>query len=177
MYADRRTRCQVSGWSFFTYKCMHHFLRSGGGPCETQARFKHSLPAQHGAIFPVMLSVGRSSVARLQMKVGHMDGMHSFIGCTCILVKINSVLLYYCQTVYMVIAVVQTASNNLFLVVTLFDWSTLRRRTCCLHFTLVHAAGAARFCTMYSILGDRTFLQNFYDPIQNVVIYFAQNIK
>jgi len=29
--------------------------------------------------FPVMLSVGRCGVARLQMKVGHMDGMHCFI--------------------------------------------------------------------------------------------------
>ena len=33
--------------------------------------------------------MGRCSVARLQMKVGHMDGMHCFIDSTSILVKKN----------------------------------------------------------------------------------------
>ena len=46
-----------------------------------------------------MLSVGRCGVARLQMKVGHMDGMHCFLDSTSILVKIKSVSLYNCQTV------------------------------------------------------------------------------
>jgi hypothetical protein len=45
--------------------------------------------------------VGHCSVARLQMKAGHMDGMHCFIDGTSILVKIKSVSLYNCQTVYM----------------------------------------------------------------------------
>jgi hypothetical protein len=57
------------------------------------------LPTQHGAVFPVMLSVGRCGVARLQMKVGHLDGMQCFIDGTSILVKIKSVSLYNCQTV------------------------------------------------------------------------------
>jgi len=48
-----------------------------------------------------MLSVGRCGVARLQMKVGHVDGMHCFIDSTSILVKIKSVSLYNCQTVYL----------------------------------------------------------------------------
>jgi hypothetical protein len=47
--------------------------------------------------------VGRCSVARLQMKVGHLDGMHCFIDGTSILVKIKSVSLYNCQTVYFMI--------------------------------------------------------------------------
>ena len=50
-----------------------------------------------------MLSVGRCGVTRLQMKVGHMDGMHCFIGSTYILVKIKSVSLYNCRTVYITI--------------------------------------------------------------------------
>ena len=41
-----------------------------------------SMRAGHG--------VGRYGVARLQMKVGHMDGMHCFIDSTSILVKIKS---------------------------------------------------------------------------------------
>ena len=41
-----------------------------------------------------MLSMGRCGVARLQMKVGHIDGMHCFIDSTSILVKIKSVTLY-----------------------------------------------------------------------------------
>jgi len=41
-----------------------------------------------------MLSVGRCGVARLQMKFGHMDGMHCIIDGTFILVKIKSVALY-----------------------------------------------------------------------------------
>ena len=40
------------------------------------------VPSQHGAVFPVMLSVGCCSVVRLQMKVGRMDGMHCFIDST-----------------------------------------------------------------------------------------------
>jgi len=59
-----------------------------------------SLPAQRGAVFPVVLSVGRCGVARLQMKVGHMDGIHCFIDSTSVLVKIKSVSLYDCRTVY-----------------------------------------------------------------------------
>jgi len=47
-----------------------------------------------------MLSVGRCGVARLQMKVGHMDGMHCFIDSTSILIKIKAVLLYNFRTVY-----------------------------------------------------------------------------
>jgi len=47
-----------------------------------------------------MLSVGRYGVARLQMKFGHMDGMHCIIDGTSILVKIKSVALYNSQTVY-----------------------------------------------------------------------------
>jgi len=47
-----------------------------------------------------MLSVGRCGVARLQMKFGHMDGMHCIIDGTSILVKIKSVALCNCQTVY-----------------------------------------------------------------------------
>jgi len=47
-----------------------------------------------------MLSVGRCGVARLQMKVGYMDGMHCFIDSNSILVKIKSVSLYECRTVY-----------------------------------------------------------------------------
>jgi hypothetical protein len=49
-----------------------------------------------------MLSVGRCGVAKLQMKVGHKDGMHGFIDSTSILVKIKSVSLYSynCRTVY-----------------------------------------------------------------------------
>ena len=47
-----------------------------------------------------MLSVGRCGVARLQMKYGHMDGMHCIIDITSILVKIKSVALYNCRTVY-----------------------------------------------------------------------------
>ena len=49
-----------------------------------------------------MLSVGRCGVARLQMKVGLMDGMHCFIDSTSILVKIKSVSLYNYRTVYIV---------------------------------------------------------------------------
>ena len=47
-----------------------------------------------------MLSVGRCDFARLQMKFGHMDGMHCFIDSTSILVKIKSVSLCNCRTVY-----------------------------------------------------------------------------
>ena len=47
-----------------------------------------------------MLSVGRCGVVRLQMKFGHMDGIHCIIDGTCILVKIKSVALYNCRTVY-----------------------------------------------------------------------------
>ena len=47
-----------------------------------------------------MLIVGRCGVAKLQMKVGHMDGMHCFLDSTSILVKIKSVSLYNCRTVY-----------------------------------------------------------------------------
>jgi len=47
-----------------------------------------------------MLSVGHCGVARIQMKSGHMDGMHCIIDGTSILVKIKSVALYNCQTVY-----------------------------------------------------------------------------
>ena len=47
-----------------------------------------------------MLSVGRCGVARLQMKFGHMDGMRRIIDGTSILVKIKSVALYNCRTVY-----------------------------------------------------------------------------
>jgi len=47
-----------------------------------------------------MLSVGRCGVARLQMKFGHMDGMHCIIDGTSVLVRIKSVALYNCQTVY-----------------------------------------------------------------------------
>jgi hypothetical protein len=57
-----------------------------------------SLPAQHGAVFPVMLSVGRCGVARLQTKFGHMDGMHCIIDGTSVLVEIKSVALYNCRT-------------------------------------------------------------------------------
>jgi hypothetical protein len=42
----------------------------------------------------------RSVVARLQIKPGHMDGMHCIIDGTSTLVKIKSVALYNCQTVY-----------------------------------------------------------------------------
>ena len=35
------------------------------------------------------------------MKVGHVDGMHCFIDSTSVLVKIESVSLYNCWTVYM----------------------------------------------------------------------------
>jgi len=44
--------------------------------------------------------VGRYGVARLQMKFGHMDGMHCIIDVTSILVKIKLVALYNCRTVY-----------------------------------------------------------------------------
>jgi len=44
-----------------------------------------------------MLSVGRCGVARLQIKVGHMDRMHCFIDSTTILVKMKSVSLYNCR--------------------------------------------------------------------------------
>ena len=47
-----------------------------------------------------MLSVGRCDVVRLQMKFGHMDGMHCIIDSTSILVKIKSVALYNCRTLY-----------------------------------------------------------------------------
>jgi hypothetical protein len=47
-----------------------------------------------------MLSVGHCGFARLQMKSGHMDGMHCIIDGPSILVKIKSVALYNCQTVY-----------------------------------------------------------------------------
>ena len=59
-----------------------------------------SLPAQHDAVFPVMLSVGRCGIARLQMKIGHMGSMHCFIDSTSILIKIKLVSLYNCRTVY-----------------------------------------------------------------------------
>jgi hypothetical protein len=49
--------------------------------------------------------VGRCSVASLQMKSVHMDGMHCIIDGTSILVKIKSVALYNCQTVYMYICI------------------------------------------------------------------------
>jgi len=52
-----------------------------------------------------MLSVGRCGVARLQMKFEHMDGMHCSIDGTTILVKIKSVALYNCQTIYIYICV------------------------------------------------------------------------
>ena len=52
-----------------------------------------------------MLSVGHCSVARLQMKVGHMDGMHCFIDSTSILVKIKSVSLYNCWIMYVKVLV------------------------------------------------------------------------
>jgi len=45
---------------------------------------------------------GRCGFARLQMKVGHMDGMHCFMDSTSILVKIISVSLYNCRTVYVI---------------------------------------------------------------------------
>ena len=48
-----------------------------------------------------MFSVGRYGVARLQMNVGHMDGMHCFIDSSSILVKIKSVSIYNCRTVYL----------------------------------------------------------------------------
>ena len=70
-----------------------------------------SLLAQHGAVFPVMLSVGRCGVARLQMKVGHMDGMHCFKDSTSILVKIKSVS-YNCRTVYHIIQEMRPASAD-----------------------------------------------------------------
>jgi len=54
----------------------------------------------YGAVFPVIPSVGHCGVARLQMKSRHMDGMHCIIDGTSILVKIKSVALYNCQTVY-----------------------------------------------------------------------------
>ena len=44
--------------------------------------------------------MGCCGVATLQMKVGHMDGMHCFIDTTSILVRIKSVSLYNCRTVY-----------------------------------------------------------------------------
>jgi len=44
--------------------------------------------------------MGRCGVARLQMKFGHMDGMHCIIDGTSVLVKIKSVALCNCQTVY-----------------------------------------------------------------------------
>jgi len=49
-----------------------------------------------------MLSVGRCGVARLQMKSGNMDGMNYIIDDPSILVKLKSVALYNCQTVYLV---------------------------------------------------------------------------
>jgi hypothetical protein len=48
-----------------------------------------------------MLNVGRCSVARLHIKFGHLDGMHCIIYGTSILVKIKSVALYNCRTVYL----------------------------------------------------------------------------
>ena len=42
---------------------------------------------------------GSCCVARLQMKVGHTDGMHCFTDRTSILVKIKSISLYNCRTV------------------------------------------------------------------------------
>ena len=47
-----------------------------------------------------MLRVWRCGVVRLQMKFGHMDGMHCILDGTSILVKIKSVALYNCRTVY-----------------------------------------------------------------------------
>ena len=47
-----------------------------------------------------MLSMGHCGVAGLQMKFGHMDGMHCIIDVTSILVKIKSVALYNCRTAY-----------------------------------------------------------------------------
>ena len=47
-----------------------------------------------------MFSVGHCDVVRLQMKVGHMDGMYCLINSTFILVKIKPVSLYNCRTVY-----------------------------------------------------------------------------
>ena len=49
---------------------------------------------------PYFPSCSAWGVARLQMKVGHMDGIHCFIDSTSILVKIKSVSLYNCRTVY-----------------------------------------------------------------------------
>jgi hypothetical protein len=51
-------------------------------------------------LIPVMPSVGRCGVVRLQMKFGHMDGTHYNIDGTSILAKIKSAVLYNCRTVY-----------------------------------------------------------------------------
>ena len=72
-----------------------------------------------------MLSVGRCGVARLQMKFGHMDGMHCIIDVTSILVKIKSVTLYNCRTVYMFQRVChhqEELYHMLKTIVTLFDY-------------------------------------------------------
>ena len=47
-----------------------------------------------------MLSLGRCGVVRLQVKFGQMGGMHCIIDGTSVLVKIKSVALYNCRTVY-----------------------------------------------------------------------------
>jgi hypothetical protein len=62
-----------------------------------------------------MLSVGRCGVARLQVKVVHVDGVRCFTDGTSILVKIKSVALYTCQmcmsdfdfTIYLLQTVIQ----------------------------------------------------------------------
>jgi len=56
--------------------------------------------------------VGHCGVARLQMKVGHMDGMHCFIDSTSILVKIISASLYNCQTVWFKYNITHTKMGN-----------------------------------------------------------------
>ena len=68
---------------------LHKLICSTGYP-------KKCLPLEEEALYFLTIL----PVARLQMKVGHMDGMHCFIDRTSILVKIKSLLLHNCRTVY-----------------------------------------------------------------------------
>jgi hypothetical protein len=66
-----------------------------------------------------MLSVGCCGVAGLQMKFGHMDDMHCIRDGTSILVKIKSVALYNCRTVYLFYSSTHPLSISSVLVATL----------------------------------------------------------
>ena len=76
-----------------------------------------------------MPSVGRCGVVRLQMKFGHVDGMHCIIYGSPILVKIKSVALYNCRTVYVSVFIYHCIYISLYSYITVFIYL-------CIHISL-----------------------------------------